>query len=245
MHKRREQRYDSSRQLDILSNLDLGPSDDEDDDSREPPQIIRNGISQFASLLSLEAVPPSKTPGQQPSHSPQVDNVFGAVAGGHVHVQQPDHQTNDVEQASPQPSTAHKKKKKKAKRRQKPQSPSIATELSQHPTTSKTPGKKRNQWADRCMYAELLELNPGAALNPQIDIEDGLPDDLDTGAWIAVSGVPVGKRCLAVTYASSGIAGTGTNIPNRLIHGWADDQILIYPNVFVEQCQTRSCGPDL
>ena len=66
------------------------------------------------------------------------------------------------------------------------------------------------------MFAELLELNPGPVLNPQINVEDGLPDDLDTGAWIAISGVPVGKRCLAVTYASSGIAGTGTNSPNHL-----------------------------
>jgi len=47
-----------------------------------------------------------------------------------------------------------------------------------------------------------------------VDAEDGLPDDLDTGAWIAVSGVPVGKRCLAVTYASSGIAGT---VPNTVL----------------------------
>jgi hypothetical protein len=53
-------------------------------------------------------------------------------------------------------------------------------------------------------------------LNPQLDVEDGLPDDLDTETWIAISGVPVGKRCLAVTYTSSGIAGTGTNFPNHL-----------------------------
>jgi len=94
------------------------------------------------------------------------------------------------------------------------------------------------------MYAELLELNPGAVLNPRIDVEDGLPDDLDTGAWTAISGVPVGKRCLAVTYASSGIAGTGTNFPNRatvrLIHGETDKRILA--NV---QCRTQYYGPGL
>ena len=145
------------------------------------------------------------------------------VAGGHVHVRESDHETNDVQQASPQPSATRGKKKKKAKRRQKPKSPLTTVEPPQDPATSKTPGKKRNQWADRCMYAELLELNPGAALNPQIDIEDGLPDDLDTGAWTAISGVPVGKRCLAVTYASSGVAGTGTNIPNGLMHDRNDN----------------------
>ena len=86
------------------------------------------------------------------------------------------------------------------------------TEPPKNLTAPKASEKKTNQWADRCMYAELLELNHGLALDPQIDVEDGLPDDLDTDAWIAISGVPVGKRCLAVTYASSGIMGTGTKI---------------------------------
>lgn len=66
------------------------------------------------------------------------------------------------------------------------------------------------------MYAELLELNPEPALNLRSDVEDGLPDDLDDGTWIAISGVPVGKRCLAVTYTSSGVAGTGTNFLNHV-----------------------------
>jgi snurportin-1 len=211
--KRREQRYDSARQLDILSGLNLGPSEDEDEDSLEPPQIIHEGISQFASLLSPEAPPPLKTPDNQPPHSAQADNVPGAIAGGHVQVRQSDHQTNDVEQTSLQPSSTRTKKKKKAKRRQKPQPSSAPAEPPQNPTPPKASGQKRNQWADRCMYAELLELNPGPALNPQIDVEDGLPDDLDTDAWVAISGVPLGKRCLAVTYASSGIAGTGANPP--------------------------------
>ncbi|KAF9652304.1 hypothetical protein BDM02DRAFT_3153765 [Thelephora ganbajun] len=194
--QRREQRYDSARQLDILSDLNLGPSDDEDDDSHEPPRIIHEGISQFASLLS-----------------PEAGNVSGAIVGGHAQVQQPDHQTNDVEQTSPQPSIG-RGKKKKAKRRQRPQSSSTIAEIPTNSTTSKASRQKSNQWANRCMYAELLELNPGPALNPQVDVEDGLPDDLDTGAWIAISGVPVGKRCLAVTYTSSGIAGT---VPNTVL----------------------------
>jgi snurportin-1 len=127
-----------------------------------------------------------------------------------------------------------------------------AAELPPNPTTPKAPGQKRNQWADRCMYAELLELNPGPALNPQLDVEDGLPDDLDTEAWIAISGVPVGKRCLAVTYTSSGIAGTGANFPITfpvgLMHDGTDNQMLAHstspiPMVIV-QFQTRSYGPD-
>lgn len=69
---------------------------------------------------------------------------------------------------------------------------------------------KPNKWADKCMYAELLEMT---ADDPWVentdDIKnDGLPSNLETG-WVAVGPVPVGKRCLAVTHQSSGIAGVG------------------------------------
>jgi len=101
------------------------------------------------------------------------------------------------------------------------------------------------------MYAELLELNPGSALNPQVDVEGGLPDDLDTGAWIAVSGVPVGKRCLAVTYTSSGIAGTGAKFliprPSAWCTGLIFECLLISTlpcSMLIAQFRTRSYGPD-
>lgn len=190
-----------------MSDLNLGPSEDEDDDNLDPPQIIREGISQFASLLSPEAPSPSTIPDK---HSSQADNVSGVIAGGRAPTQQPDYQTDDVGRAPSHPSSVHVKKKRKSKRRQKPQSPSTPAELPKNLAAPKSPGQKKNKWADHCMYAELLELNPRPALNPQIAVEDGLPDDLDTGAWVAISGVPVGKRCLAITYASSGIMGTGT-----------------------------------
>ena len=101
------------------------------------------------------------------------------------------------------------------------------------------------------MYAELLELNPGSVLNPQVDVEDGLPDDLDTGAWMAVSGVPVGKRCLAVTYTSSGIAGTGADFltprPSVWCMGLTFEYSLIstlpWP-VLIAQFQILCYGPD-
>lgn len=155
----------------------------------------------------METPFPPRAPDQQPPHSSQGDNALGATTGEHAQIRQPDHQTNDVQQ----PPASRDKKKRRAKRKQKLLPSLAAAEPSQSSTIPKALGQKRNQWADRCMYAELLEMNPGPASNPQIDVEDGLPDDLDTGAWIAISGVPVGKRCLAVTYASSGIAGTGTD----------------------------------
>jgi hypothetical protein len=71
-----------------LSDLNLGPSDDEDDDNHEPPQIIHEGISQFASLLSPEAPSPSKIPDQQPLFRP---TTFRCDCGGHAGSS--DHQT--------------------------------------------------------------------------------------------------------------------------------------------------------
>ncbi|KAF5369206.1 hypothetical protein D9757_010045 [Collybiopsis confluens] len=48
------------------------------------------------------------------------------------------------------------------------------------------------RWADKCMYAELLEMSCR-------DMDsDPLPADLHS-SWVALSPVPVGKRCLAVT----------------------------------------------
>jgi snurportin-1 len=68
---------------------------------------------------------------------------------------------------------------------------------------------KPNKWADKCMYAELLEMVadppwPSSMDNP----DDGLPGDLES-SWVAVGPVPVGKRCLAVTHQAAGIAGNG------------------------------------
>lgn len=57
------------------------------------------------------------------------------------------------------------------------------------------------------MYAELLEMSEGAEMG-HFGASDGIPTDLETG-WVAVTPVPVGKRCLAITHAPSGIAGLG------------------------------------
>ena len=65
--------------------------------------------------------------------------------------------------------------------------------------------RKARKWADKCMYAELLEMNPMSA---EAGLPDGLPDDLQT-AWIAVSPVPSGKRCLAISQQSAGISSSG------------------------------------
>lgn len=93
---------------------------------------------------------------------------------------QPVEKSMDATTASPTRSKNRKRNKKKGK------------------------NKKPSKWADKCMYAELLEMSED---DPWSDV-DGLPQDLETG-WVAVAPVPVGKRCLAVTHQSSGVSGIG------------------------------------
>lgn len=76
--------------------------------------------------------------------------------------------------------------------------------------TTKVSSKNTSAWANKCMYAELLEMQetdlwPGG--------EDGLPSDLESG-WVALAPVPVGKRCLAISHQGGGIIGT---VPNTTI----------------------------
>ena len=68
---------------------------------------------------------------------------------------------------------------------------------------------KPSKWADKCMYAELLEMKeqPHFWADDVMEADDGLPSDLEQ-AWVAVAPVPVGKRCLAITHQSAaGIIG--------------------------------------
>lgn len=89
---------------------------------------------------------------------------------------------------------------------------------------------KLNKWADKCMYAELLEMTADDTWSSSVDTpNDGLPSDLES-AWVAVGPVPVGKRCLAVTHQSSGITG---NIPNTTLRSRLLGKVLIqrFPSV--------------
>ena len=75
--------------------------------------------------------------------------------------------------------------------------------------------KKANEWANKCMYAELLEMREDTLYTSSWDIggapqHDGLPDDLET-AWVGVGPLPAGKRCLAVT-----MHGAGENLTGQL-----------------------------
>lgn len=106
------------------------------------------------------------------------------------------------------------------------ETPSLSSNAHNHETVQagKRRGKPRRKrvkakpstWADKCMYAELLEMNEEAHLwdNQSGDVIDGLPRDLEA-AWVAVAPVPTGKRCLAVTHQSAGIVGISPNTTLR------------------------------
>ncbi|ETW75966.1 hypothetical protein HETIRDRAFT_330264 [Heterobasidion irregulare TC 32-1] len=175
--RRRAQRIESERHIDLFADLTLGPSDDEVDIKRRGHQstadedtIVREGVGQFATLL-------------QPGPS----------------VSAPEPHVEDIPDASME--VRKKQKKRKGHTKAQPQ-PKV---------------KKPSPWADRCMYAELLEMKE---MEPWVMASergeghaDGLPDDLQTG-WVAVAPVPVGKRCLAVSHFGSGVVGV---VPNTTL----------------------------
>lgn len=64
-------------------------------------------------------------------------------------------------------------------------------------------GKASLKWADKCMYAELLEMldEPvwaGARMDADGQCDDGLPKDLD-GGFVSLAPVPAGKRWVCIT----------------------------------------------
>ncbi|KAF8624980.1 hypothetical protein AX15_005614 [Amanita polypyramis BW_CC] len=162
--RRRAQRFDSARQLDVFADLTLSDEEEEDEPAAMAPAA---GVASF--------VPAMKDHRSMSESLGELDMQVGAKDTG--------------------------KKRGKKKRR------------------GGRSAKKPSKWADKCMYAELLEMvDPGAPLFiPDMDRDlpgDGLPKDLET-EWVAVTPVPVGKRCLAVTYQSSGVIGIAPNTTLR------------------------------
>ncbi|KAI5888600.1 uncharacterized protein SCHCODRAFT_02637180 [Schizophyllum commune H4-8] len=79
------------------------------------------------------------------------------------------------------------------------------------------------KWADKCMYAELLEMSEDMPWD-----SDGIPADIETG-WVAVAPVPVGKRCLVVTSMPSGTNATALQVPNTTLRSRLLGKSLIPP----------------
>jgi snurportin-1 len=87
------------------------------------------------------------------------------------------------------------------------QVPPLSKQKGRWMKAGKASNKNANPWANKCMYAELLEM-------PETDLwaggEDGLPSDLESG-WVALAPVPVGKRCLAISHQGGGTIGAGAS----------------------------------
>lgn len=66
------------------------------------------------------------------------------------------------------------------------------------PKSKRGKQRKATKWADKCMYAELLEIHDAN----DAWADDGLPKDLER-EWVALAPVPKGKRCIAVSFAPS------------------------------------------
>ncbi|KAG8722018.1 hypothetical protein FRC09_006966 [Ceratobasidium sp. 395] len=72
--------------------------------------------------------------------------------------------------------------------------------------SKKSKQRKATKWADKCMYAELLEMRDAEDTWASGE-DDGLPRDLER-EWVALAPVPKGKRCIAVSFAPS-VSGPG------------------------------------
>ncbi|KIM69399.1 hypothetical protein SCLCIDRAFT_19318 [Scleroderma citrinum Foug A] len=162
--RRRAQKIDTARHLDAFADLSLGASDDEADDHADnEPEIVREGITNYASITT-----------QMANSQPPVGFEL---------------KTEDTNKP--------KKSRGKNKRKRFKSKPS--------------------KWADKCMYAELLEMKeqPNFWVDDAMEADDGLPSDLEQ-AWVAVAPVPVGKRCLAITHQSAaGVIGISPNTTLR------------------------------
>ncbi|PPQ93405.1 hypothetical protein CVT25_004722 [Psilocybe cyanescens] len=214
-NKRRANKIDSARQLDLFAGLNLGTSDDEDSVLQEPKieekeeeedeeqiRLVPASVAQYASMLQpgfhdedSSPLAMTNTINTNSAHVPTISHPL-------VNVDSP----IEIEDATK--STNKKKSRGGSANKQKRRA------------------KKASKWADRCMYAELLEMSADdpwscSPLNIQDEsyaYRDGLPSDLESG-WVAVAPVPVGKRCLAVTQQSAGVAGVvpNTTLRSRLL----------------------------
>ncbi|KAI1798392.1 hypothetical protein LXA43DRAFT_1176766 [Ganoderma leucocontextum] len=209
--RRRAERIDSTRQLDILADLSLGHSDNEADEDEDPngqPDVVREGIGHFAGMLPPALNTPNLVLGE--SDEPLAPEI-----------------NMQTTQEKRRPKNKRKGKGRAPQQQQHEQSAGAPQGSGARLRgTGKSKGKnaKPSKWADKCMYAELLEMKEGG-FDASADLRDGIPEDIETG-WVAVTPVPTGKRCLAVTHQTSGIAGV---VPNTTLRSRVLGKALMKP----------------
>jgi snurportin-1 len=206
----RAQRINAARNIDLFSSLSLGGNDEDEDEREEEeneavdaaPEIVQQGLGAFASMLDASPASAAATTGSSTS----------AILG--------DESMTTVE-------------KTKARRRRKKGAASADRHVGggdDRPSTSRK-AKSRPvaaRYANVCMYAELLELREddvwqsgGMSAIDEDGMKEsgdgkvrtgaGLPNDLENG-WVALAPIPVGKRCLAVSYQPQGGPSAGPAI---------------------------------
>ena len=200
--QRRALKVDSSRQLDLFADLSLAEHSDEDvheevaiedDEAPADPRLAAASVAAYASLLQVS--------NNTIEMVPETSNFVYAES----HILEPPISTPSIELPAQFESKKSRKRggKNSHKRRAEANKASNGNKYKA--------GSSR--WADKCMYAELLEMRGDEIwdANGYEDqgFNDGLPSDLEHG-WVAVAPVPKGKRCLVVTHQSAGVAGVGS-----------------------------------
>ncbi|TDL19635.1 hypothetical protein BD410DRAFT_727057 [Rickenella mellea] len=200
--RKRLLKIDASRQLDLFSELSLGISDDDDPGDGQGDK--------HGDIEGLDAEPEIVREGVGHFAKLLRRDGDGLGEGSSNAGLNADYLALGASQRTPPTSLERSKKKPKRK--------------------SKSKKPKQNKWADKCMYAELLEMTPDVPwTHPQGQppLTDGLPDDLEIG-WVALAPVPVGKRCLAV---AQGVGGGSGIAPNTMLRSRLLGKALLPPFV--------------
>ncbi|KAF9476804.1 hypothetical protein BDN70DRAFT_881919 [Pholiota conissans] len=225
--RRRAQKIDSSRQLDMFADLSLAEHSDEDESETVPAPT---SVAAYVSLLQkseeeevngiahkTNVFTSSSSTFEYPSHQAEASN--SASASYLASKEQHPIPVDQVDESTGALTDAKKPRKRGGKNSHKRRS-----EANKASNSHKYKGGS-SKWADKCMYAELLEMHDDEVWDgngdmgyDEQDIHDGLPRDLETG-WVAIAPVPKGKRCLVVTQQSAGVAGVvpNTTLRSRLL----------------------------
>ncbi|KAF5318565.1 hypothetical protein D9619_010795 [Psilocybe cf. subviscida] len=200
--RRRAQKIDESRQLDFFADLSIAENDedvDEDGDNKEDRAKKSLAVASVAGYVALLQRSP-------------IEDTQPVASTSDV---RPDaHSPSSIVFDAPESSAGNKPRNRKNKSK---------SSHKRRADAARTRGN--SNWADKCMYAELLEMSGDVSWDAA-DGEDGLPTDLET-AWVAVGPVPVGKRCLAVTHNQA--AGAAGSVPNTQLRSRLLGKSLISP----------------
>ncbi|KAG9033531.1 hypothetical protein FRB95_014710 [Tulasnella sp. JGI-2019a] len=188
--RKRAERIESSRNIDLFQNLSIGSSlptviensrsnPDENDDDDDNGPRIAH--QGLAQFASMLPASSSEMPQQSMPEELQLPTSFVG--------------RNKRKKSS--------RSKGKNKMRDSSQELSMSIDINDDNSHSQRYGALANA----IMYAELLEMFPMAS-DPFYQIPDTLPSDILTG-WVALSPIPTGKRCLAVSYQATQSTGKG------------------------------------